>query len=76
MDLYKKVILMKVIRYIVLAALLLAAMLLCGTAVMKILDFILKLNYENVWNIGFKVGFLAWLILLVDWIRRLSKKKQ
>lgn len=67
---------MKVIRYVILEAILLVAMLLCGTAVMKILDIILKLNYENVWNIGFKVGFIAWMILLVDWIRRLSRKKQ
>lgn len=67
---------MKVIRYVILEAILLVAMLLCGTAVMKILDIILKLNYDNVWNIGFKVGFIAWMILLVDWIRRLSKKKQ
>lgn len=76
LEVAEMVILMKVIRYIVLEALLLVAMLLCSTAVMKILDVILKLNYENVWDIGFKVGFFAWLILLIDGIRRLSKKKQ
>jgi len=56
---------MKIVRGIVLEWLLLAVMLLCGTATMKTLDILFKLNYENIWIIGFKVGFIAWLVLLV-----------
>ncbi len=52
---------MKVIKYIVLEILLLIVMLLCGVATMKILDLLFKLGYENVWEVGFKVGFIAWL---------------
>ncbi len=52
---------MKVIKFIVLETLLLIAMLLCGTATMKILDLLFKLGYENIWKVGFKVGFIAWL---------------
>ncbi len=52
---------MKVIKFIVLETLLLIVMLLCGTATMKILDLLLKLGYENIWKVGFKVGFIAWL---------------
>ncbi len=52
---------MKVIKFIVLEILLLIVMLLCGTITMKILDFLFKLEYENVWEVGFKVGFIAWL---------------
>ncbi len=56
---------MKIVRSIVLEFLLLVAMLLCGTATMKILDILFKLNYENIGVAGFKVGFIAWLVLLV-----------
>ncbi len=56
---------MKIVRSIVLEFLLLVVMLLCGTATMKILDIVFKLNYENIWVAGFKVGFVAWLVLLV-----------
>jgi len=38
-------------------------MLLCATTTVKILDMIFKLSYENIWLEGFKVGFVAWLIL-------------
>ena len=38
-------------------------MLLCATTTMKILDILFKLSYENTWLVGFKVGFVAWLIL-------------
>jgi len=56
---------MKILKYILLEILLLIVMLIISTGVMKILDLIFKLNYENIWNIGFKVGFIAWLILLI-----------
>lgn len=56
---------MKIVRYIVLEILLLVAMVLCGTAIMKLFDILLKLDYENIWVVGFKVGFIAWLVSLV-----------
>ena len=40
-------------------------MLICATATMKILDILFKISYENIWTVGFKVGFLAWIVLLV-----------
>lgn len=56
---------MKIIKSIVLEFFLLVIMFLCGTATIKILDLLFKLNYENIWEIGFKVGFIAWLVVLV-----------
>lgn len=56
---------MKIVRSIFLELLLLVVMLLCGTATMKILDILFKLSYKNIWIAGFKVGFIAWLVLLV-----------
>ncbi len=54
---------MKKIKFIILEILFLIVMLLCATTTMKILDMIFKLSYENIWLEGFKVGFVAWLIL-------------
>lgn len=55
-------------------ALFLIAMFLFGAGVMKILDFIFQLDYENIWSIGFKVGFLSWLALTVISIVKRYKK--
>lgn len=50
-------------------------MLLCATTTMKILDILFKLSYENTWLVGFKVGFVAWLILsFVLFIAKIKKK--
>lgn len=54
---------MKKIKFIILEILFLIVMLLCATTTVKILDMIFKLSYENIWIEGFKVGFVAWLIL-------------
>lgn len=67
---------MKIVKYIVLRMLSLIAMMLCGTAIMKIFAVLLKLSYENIWSIGFKVGFIAWLVLSVVTIINKIKKKQ
>lgn len=56
---------MKKIKFIVLEILLLIVMLFCGTLTMKILDILFKLEYDNIWVVGFKVGFIAWLSSLV-----------
>lgn len=53
------------VKNVVLAILLLIALVLCGTLVMKIIELILGPNYENIWMVGFKVGFLAWILLIV-----------
>lgn len=66
----------KIGKYAILEALLLIAMLLCGTGVMKIFDVIFKLNYESVWGIEFKVGFIAWIVMLVIMIVRLHTKNR
>ena len=56
---------MKVIKYIFLEILLLISMLFISTFIMNLFDLIFNLQYENIWNIGFKVGFIAWLGLLI-----------
>ena len=68
---------MKILRYIFLELLLLVAMWLCGTATMKIFDILLKLDYENIWQVGFKVGFIAWLVsLFITIIIKVKKDKR
>ena len=37
-----------------------------GTAVLKIFDLLLKLGYENIWLSGFKVGFVAWIGMIIN----------
>ena len=54
---------MKYVKYAILWLLALAALCLCGTVVMQIMNFVLCLNLEQVFGIGFKVGFIAWLLL-------------
>ena len=61
---------MKYVKAGILYILLLVAMALCSTVVMKVLDLVFNTGYENIWNIGFKVGFVAWLFLLVTSIVR------
>lgn len=46
-------------------ALSLIAMLLSAIVVMNILNAIFHLNYHNISTLGCKVGFLAWLVLLI-----------
>ena len=42
---------------------------------MKNLEILYKLNYENTGLVGFKVGFVAWLILsFVLFIAKIKKK--
>ncbi|GAE86979.1 hypothetical protein [Acetivibrio straminisolvens] len=53
------------IKNIVLAIVLLIVLTLLGTAVMKILDLLFDLEYESISRAGFKVGFAAWLLLIV-----------
>ena len=62
---FKKEKIMKVIKYIFLEILLLISMLFISTFIMNLFDLIFNLQYEDIWNIGFKVGFIAWLGLLV-----------
>ena len=52
---------MKVIKIMILKILLLIIMILCGTVTMKILDLLFKLGYENIWEVGFKVGVIGWI---------------
>lgn len=40
-------------------------MIICGTAVLKIYDWILGLDFDNIWTAGFKVGFIAWGLMLI-----------
>lgn len=64
---------MRNVKKIILYVALLVALCLCGTIVMKIFDLILKLNYESVWAVGFRVGFIAWIGMIINesyhWIK-------
>ncbi len=64
----------KIIKFIVLEILLLIIILLFGTVVMKILYIWFKIEYENILAVGFKVGFIAWLLLVATtYICKLKK---
>ena len=64
---------MKYVMDCLLYILLLISVVLCSTAVMKVLDLVFKIGYENIWTIGYKVGFVAWLLLSVASIIRKRK---
>ena len=68
---------MNIVRKIILYLLLLIVMVLGGTTVLLIYDFILKLDFENIWIAGFQTGFAAWIGWLVcDYHRYIKGKKQ
>lgn len=67
---------MKYIRVSVLGLLLLVALSLCGTLVLKVFDIILHIGFENIWLAGFKVGCVACILLLCDYIRRKRWKQE
>lgn len=56
---------MKIIKTLILQILLLLVMCLFGTIVIKIFDMVLNLSIESIGETGFKVGFIAWIILLI-----------
>lgn len=66
---------MKILKNIALYLLLLIAMVVCGTAVLKIYDLVLDLEFENIWMSGFKVGLIAWILMLIYVYYRRSKVK-
>lgn len=67
---------MKYIRICALGLLLLVALSLCGTLVLKIFDIILYVDFDNIWFAGFKVGCVACILLLCDYIRRNIWKRE
>lgn len=67
---------MKVVKNIILWLLLLIVMTLGGTIILKIFDLILKLGYENIWISGFKVGFIAWIGMLINEYYHFLKNKK
>ena len=42
----------------------------------KIFDVLLKLEYENIWYSGIKVGFVAWLGMLINEYYHFIKEKK
>lgn len=67
---------MKVVKNIILWLLLLIVMTLGGTIILKLFDLILKLGYENIWISGFKVGFIAWIGMLINEYYHFLKNKK
>lgn len=56
---------MKIIKNLILQMLLLLVTCLFGTIVIKIFDMVLNPSHDSIGEIGFKVGFIAWIILLI-----------
>ena len=56
---------MKIIKNLILQMLLLLVTCLFGTIVIKIFDMVLNLSHDSIDETGFKVGFIAWIILLI-----------
>ena len=67
---------MHLFKKINLFLLLLIVMCLCGTLVLKFFDLILKLEYENIWLSGFKVGFVAWIGTIINECYHVYKDKR
>lgn len=67
---------MKIVKKIILWLLLLIVMVICGTFILKIFDLLLELDYENIWISGFKVGFTAWLGMLINEYYHFVKNKK
>jgi len=65
---------MEILKKIVLYALFLIAMVVCATAVIKIYDLILDLDFENIWKVGFEIGFVAWIAMLAYILVRRKKR--
>lgn len=67
---------LKIAKIIVLWLLLLIVMAIFGTLVLKIFDLLLNLEYVNVWSSGFKVGFTAWIGMLINECYHYIKNKK
>ncbi len=66
---------MTIFKKIILYFILLIVMIICGTATIKIYDKVLNLNYNNIWATGFKVGFIAWCLMLAYIYYRNTRNK-
>ncbi|MBQ4539710.1 MAG: hypothetical protein IJA37_00865 [Alistipes sp.] len=66
---------MEILKKIVLYALFLIAMVVCATAVIKIYDLILDLDFENIWKEGSKAGFVTWIAMLAYIHLRRNRKE-
>ncbi len=62
-------------KKLVLYVLLLLVLCICGTIVIKLFDLVLKLNYESIWSVGFKIGFIAWLGMIINECYHWAKDK-
>lgn len=67
---------LKIAKIIILWLLVLVVMVAGGTVVLKIFDVLLKLGYENIWVSGFKVGFVAWIGMLINEYYHFIKSKK
>jgi len=56
---------MKIIKTLILQIILLLVMCLFGAFVIKIFDMVLNVSRGDIGQAGFKVGFIAWIILLI-----------
>lgn len=68
-----------IMKYIILCILLFVAMTACSTFVIYIFTLILKVKFENIVFTGFKVAFVAMMLLGAGWLvkrKRCGKNKE
>lgn len=58
------------VKKALLGVLILIALSACGTIVLKIFDMILHIGFDNIVYEGFKVGLVASVLLLLDYLRK------
>lgn len=60
----------EILKRLFLGLMLLVGLSLCGSIVLKIFDVILHIGFENILFQGFKVGLVASVLLLSDYLRK------
>lgn len=67
---------MKYVRYTILLLLLLLALSACGTAVLWIMGKLISITFDNLVYAGFKIGFIATILLIVpSWMKKKKSSK-
>lgn len=68
-----------IMKYVILCIMLFVAMTACSTFVLYVFKLILKIEYENIVFSGFKVAFVAMVLLGAGWFvkrKRSGKSKE
>lgn len=60
----------EILTKVLIGILMIIALSVCGVVVLKIFDVILHIGFENIIFQGFKVGLVASVLLLIDYLRK------